>query len=1578
MSCIYILYDSKTGEQKSYTYKELVKLYNDGNYRDVSDIIYSKGSKQDAVISQILKLNKECKIQTSKDINSGEPDYNNEAKYTTQTLIDSGLFRVRGERIIPEQNDENYIENAAKSFIQEQGITWDQATEAQKEEAVQAAENIRQNWEIINEDAKTLHAALNSFNFSKQDRYDFINKLRGTKFENFASSIYDWVTKKDGLLTMLRSTNKLSNDTTVRILQNINLLGKLNTTGDSIFGHIDNLVIDTDGVLHLYNYKVTSTPISEWNAVKIEKYKYQMALLKQLLAYHGFNVSRTELHIIPIRINYSEDFSTITDVIPYLWNKHISIPQGQSFEKYERAAKYFIKSNIKLEPIKKVVSEKINNNLRCFFPERNIRLEGISKSIDDWISHEYTSKWQGRIKKVNAPDHAYEVYFDDELEEPVLITSPKEPLENEELRKAVEEHFNEVEQTTNDFISSIVRNIRSSKRAGKVLIGRGNIGNRNVQLALSSIGKNLSKYITSYKEVQGTKIFDWDLISNDVLLDANILVFKNNITDQIDVVCLTSYRLRQKLRFNNQSNIMGSYVKDSSTDTLGLINFPANFANIEAVRTMTILNEVLPQISQSKLVLGELKVLTTFGTGDEEKYDMEFLNRDLFQEAIRVVKKNNADFNFVNNFAKARYVDPIDLLIGDYLNIVNSPNIDQAEKQDLADIGFSHLESLTTKEAKKVELEAIISKIYKMDPTLEVMSASARLQSSKNDKSPERRNLAKLLVECEHALCYYGNLQVRREDKISKGYEYIMPQMRVPNKTYQVVTNRYYKAIDDIAAQVKIEYNHIRAFTEQFYNAMGFGHLRASVAGDQARAFNNLYKRDDSGNLLMEFRNPYVKDSQTPLNQAEEKYLKQVLFEFAKIKSKIYGFDFNYKDYNDPELQKFIKQNPWYFYPPLEKASEATTLAQGTYFSDKYRELKLLVSNPKQAVNEFINGINTQQEAALVDQSFNTLTLVNPYEAGDGYKGNESSRAEMLNTYPQEFFETNVENLLAHYLEKQVEVKEFNKVLISVKAVLLELSMIGEAAGEGNKSGINQTEKMITDFVQQNLYNKSIMEPESQTVMVWLSPFRKLVSKSYIAGNIVSMFRDTFEGMWQNTARMLTKYQTDIDAKSLTKAYKEVTEASFTSVRGINIIDQLCKTYRLSNLDVARISEGLTTSTGGILNPSKWMYYTLRAPDFLNRMVLFVAKCMKDGCWEAFDIKDGKLIYDWKKDRRYSVYADKSKMGTKEYEEQRIAYFNAIRQYNQEHPESTIGFDEDLPVAYSYNQVQQMRQVSNSIYGAYDRSMRAKYEWGAIGLTFATFSTWMNGTIANYFTKPGQYIGGPTVLTQDRDGSGNLLFFDKNGVECAEIIEDGIKNYYYTETGEKVEDLTGLAPINIEVPRVVQGIIYTLKDGFQALREGYLKGGIQGALAQWKKDISENPMQSENWRKLITDMLAILLFQALFKFAVDPAYKEFKKEDNTVVENALAEILYKSTSRSYDGFYGPLNVLQYLGENTNPPTWQVPIKVTTDLGKVVMGDKTFGEFMTGNVPLFRAIQGTYKEVLRTERQLEKESNNDIQ
>ena len=103
-------------------------------------------------------------------------------------------------------------------------------------------------------------------------------------------------------------------------------------------------------------------------------------------------------------------------------------------------------------------------------------------------------------------------------------------------------------------------------------------------------------------------------------------------------------------------------------------------------------------------------------------------------------------------------------------------------------------------------------------------------------------------------------------------------------------------------------------------------------------------------------------------------------------------------------------------------------------------------------------------------------------------------------------------------------------------------------------------------------------------------------------------------------------------------------------------------------------------------------------------MVLFVAKCRTDGSWDAFTLnqKTRRLEYNWKKDKRYSAYADKSKKGTKEYEDAKTAYYNAIRIYNSENPEHTIDFTEDLPVAYSNEEMRRFREFSNSIYGAYD------------------------------------------------------------------------------------------------------------------------------------------------------------------------------------------------------------------------------------------------------------------------------------
>ena len=94
--------------------------------------------------------------------------------------------------------------------------------------------------------------------------------------------------------------------------------------------------------------------------------------------------------------------------------------------------------------------------------------------------------------------------------------------------------------------------------------------------------------------------------------------------------------------------------------------------------------------------------------------------------------------------------------------------------------------------------------------------------------------------------------------------------------------------------------------------------------------------------------------------------------------------------------------------------------------------------------------------------------------------------------------------------------------------------------------------------------------------------------------------------------------------------------------------------------------------------------------------------------------------------------------------------------------------------------------------------------------------------------------------------------------------------------------------------------MYTLWDSIEALRKG-----------EFIKEIWNNPMQAANLRKALSDLIATFLFFALFKWGITPMYKEFKKEetDHSVIENAMAEILYKSTSRSYDGFMGPIALI---------------------------------------------------------------------
>ena len=129
------------------------------------------------------------------------------------------------------------------------------------------------------------------------------------------------------------------------MIKNLNLKAALNNLDKDIVGHIDYLFIDKRGVLHLYNFKTSSTNPSEWQSVKHEKYKYQLVFLKQILANNGVYVKDISLNIIPVQLDYNEDFTRIKK-ISVKGTKNYNLNNfGPALTSLEYKARHFIQDN---------------------------------------------------------------------------------------------------------------------------------------------------------------------------------------------------------------------------------------------------------------------------------------------------------------------------------------------------------------------------------------------------------------------------------------------------------------------------------------------------------------------------------------------------------------------------------------------------------------------------------------------------------------------------------------------------------------------------------------------------------------------------------------------------------------------------------------------------------------------------------------------------------------------------------------------------------------------------------------------------------------------------------------------------------------------------------------------------------------------------------------------------------------------------------------------------------------------------------------------------------------------------------
>lgn len=1497
MKCKY-----KIGNKVYSSYQELISKIKDDEIKNYAAVIFSLDTNQN-LYDKLVSLNKDYKLTHRKDSFMDDSDINSGDNFTTQTFVDSGYFLVNGKPPMF-RLDFNEYTNLMQARLINSGLSEQQAKDT--------IDLQRKNWDTIAEDATTLHKIIVSSTSKDSDKH-FAGAALNTAFQ----PVYDKLRQatNDVEKYVLR-TNSGS-----QLLKNINISAKLRNIDKDIVGHIDYLCIKSDGTIDIYNLAVSTESESDWAGVKKEKYKYKLALLKRILEYNGIKATDIRVNLIPVKVKYNESFDSVQDIQVFNAKSYDMSDSKYTMQPYDNVVSNFIDSNIQKIDVNDADLMTANVQLSKIFPNHTIEIttQGIKESAQGWIK----ANWKVIAKpaegkkgwEITFPEEKESIYIEDtNIAEKnkdlidLVMTREQELFDNTPSRKATYRIVSDIKQAYNQKLPMFYCSLKNS----------------------SFIQNQLNKYFEySGTNEEGKPIYKWELIENDSLTNANILLFRHKLTNQIDVVTLTPFDVSTKVQYKGRNNLLGSYLTD--VNSKGFIT-QSNYGNIEATRVLTVLNQILPKLTFTPK-LGTLKVvgISSYHNKKGCEFDMQEII-PIFNTIVDVTNENNKGLNIKNNFKGVKSIDPSELLIQTWREALDEhPEITELNELE-SDIVDNHkadgtviagLETTTTIEGKIAKLETIIDKIQNLN---RLPKDPKRIQQILYSSDTYLATLAKVYVAALHALnLYNGDISIENE-AFSSLNEYLSKPQSIANSNVRTVTQMFQQSINTIADNMQREYSPMKTLMEEFFKAKGYSALRNSTIGDEARIFNNLYELDSQGQKTMRFKNPY--DSNTNLDESERKFLKGVLFEINKIRYQMRGQSFEFTNPNNSNIKEAIKNTNW-LDVPLEKASAATRRLQTkSMISEKMKNFYKRITHPKEAFEEFANDLLTQQDKEEMDSAIRDLQVYNPFTRSEDM----NRRANWINAKGVDYFETNVENILIDFMEKHIQSNEYKKMLVRTSGVLLDLYIKGET--EDDSKNINHTVKAINDFLTTAVYNQSIMEPTSKAIDSYLQPVRTLISRLYIAGNVVGGVRDTIQGMFENIARSINKYQTDIDFKDVMAGYKEVILEGPQNIMTISKLNQLNLKYRLSNMDIAKISEGQKTCRGGILNWEHWAYSTLYGPDYLNRLVLFSAQMHHDGVDQAYSIKDKQLVYDWTKDKRFSKYATNDKSNIEEYNKQRSLYLSTLRMFNQEKGLSLKEGDA-LPDAYTNMQITSFKNLADNIYGAYNQSTKAKYENIAIGRNFALFSTWMNGIVDTY-TKKTQ-LSNSSYHTEIETRDGKPLYWNKFG-EAVTLEEGGDKD----------------CPVIKYVPDVVQGIIYTLKNTFQE----YYYNGIDGV----KENIIYNPIQKANLDKLLSDLLMALLVSILMGGAVGALYKKHKDntEPNNIIANSFAEIVFKGTHGATDSLSGPFATINYLSNSTNPAALKTTFRVYNDMWKLVSGQRSLGDTVFGSQALLRSIQDSYK------------------
>lgn len=1569
---------------------------------DFGDLVFSKSAQQLDTLSRLERLhrdtasqkaawNKDAVWMDGEDISDRPKPYISVTKYITSLTEDDG------SPIVPIFIKDNYWQVKKEIWMNDKsgrdlnqkyeddkdvGVFTEEEMELifegnpprflTKDEADRWASIIEEKWQQQGAMGTAFHRVLELyFTKNKYGKYNFdgnrdylvnlainktdpkyITKDTIISILNYADAFREQIAKK--------LNDKVEN---LEFLSETKVMTELSQPGPNgetqLVGSIDLTVVDSKGVAHIFDFKTSPKSYAHYSSAKKLTFNYQQAIYRRMLQRNKINVVNNTTAILPV------EFKDLN-----LTNRTEALLEPKK-AKFSYSGFEFNLNDVLVDLTPEInVNDKINANIDYFAPKLVIT-DAPSEEVIKKVSERYNTFFPGssRHKSMleeqlkqelqdagafNQQDNGTYVYR--------LKGSGKEFVTNSEAEmfKEVQEYYEEQQKKTVRRAEQLIKALEVGQNANTTDIAQ-ELGRMITQTTVD--GEADVNWFIQY--VQQYCNGDWKVEPTAATTYFGIVPVRNIHTNQVDFIKISARNLnyhnyfkQDNKRQDNRGNLTYGFepdiVEDSNSNSLML---KAYTGNLEAMEVMMVINEMSGSYgAESGTVIGKIQIANPYNGQAMSAKNKEYIYS--YKRLASLAEKGNKALDFISS-NKIRFASEVDILENDLVSVLSSNDSISGKNEFLT--ASNELRSAVDVEEKIKALELITRKLVEKNRSL-----GGNVVSSFSSKEARLYNRAMVAIADLKGLSL--RQQVEDHGKWSdtagiwetahKGHSgsYLDNAGTLRSGTLNLLTRLVTNAYNNIRHYMAEEIPTIRKMVEDVKSSQGFG-LGNRMLGNVSSLYTSLIDHSIKDDLVM--LNP-----DDPASGITDPNLKKFAKYFLeKVNSQRYG------NLPKSEIEKMrVSGDRRYYQIPLMMGDSETQIAMkgvGGWFKETLGSL-----TPENAIKRMragMEGIFESDKALSLDQGENLFHFASYFDRGL----DQNSRRKAILENGRDFFSTNLELVLLKHEFAYASKKHINKAMPMIKATMIHLRMQGESQNTMFRNDIEYGE----DYIKAIVKNTPITDSETglKTKAV-IDSVKKVTSFVSLAFSPLQMYQ-FITHLWTDISLAIRKpdgtqaFSFRNFRKAFKIVYKDLLHFSETPTK-VQLINEL---YGINDMDMNTYVDRIRSEKGGLFNINNLAFKFASRPDYYGRMSIIVAKMIEDGTWDAYDVVDGKLVYNFKADKRFEAFANGNKSHPK-YNEQKALYYAIRKQLVNENfvmPDgreyNPKGEEGPLPTPYSSVEVESMKNITDVAYGYYTHERKSLLHYTMLGGLAMQMKTYWSGKKQQYLQPGGCKVQGKWEQAQDAEG--NMMYYqtDENG----NILQNEPPTT--NDTG---------VPFMVWKGRFEEGIIVTFAEMARYTYEGVKDGdglftAMENAWARkWgNEDLDIQRAARSNMKQIVWDIFVSLVVGHIIGGMLLLKWAEEEEKDSRKNPGDLDQAFIASgaliLSRMVSAAGGDFAFWNSIGNpiiSWTPFSLESTSRLISNWWSVFTGDKnTWGgianTFTATKVfkPVFRAIHPLYSE-----------------